>query len=169
MFLGRIDGSESPRIRRVSDRGWRHRRFQSVGRRVFGNSKEAISLLDGSELAGLRLVQQGYQLVQPGLDVVQVFGCIVRWQDVFVEVLVEYVGHGEKAADVVVAGFGPEPAGRDQVVVPAVFPAALLGDGLERLGSSAPALLRRLRQISIGEFAPGLHDEMLTGLADIAG
>ena len=163
MFLGRIDGSESPRIRRVSDRAWGHRQFQSDGRRVFGNGKEAISLLDGAEWAGLRLVQQG-------LDVVQVFGYFVRWQDFFVEVLVEYAGHGEKAADVSVAGLRPESADRKEVdVVPAVFPAALLGDSVEDLNGGAPALLRRLRQISIGEFAPGLHDETLAGLSILLG
>ena len=72
-----------------------------------------FAILGASEWPGLRRVQKWLQLAQQGLDVVQVFGYFVRWQDVFVEVLVEHAGHGEKAADVAVAGFGPEPACRD--------------------------------------------------------
>ena len=68
-------------------------------------SGEAISLLGASEWPGLRRVQQWLQLAQQGLDVVQVFGYFVRWQDVFVEVLVEHAGHGEKVGNVAVTGF----------------------------------------------------------------
>ena len=50
-----------------------------------------------------------------------------------------------------------------------MFPAAVLGDGLEDLGSGAPALLGRLGQIAVGEFASGLHHEMLTGLLILMG
>ena len=63
------------------------------------------------------------------------------------------------------AGLRPEPADCNEVVpVPAVFPAALFGDSLEDLASGAPALLGRLGQISVGEFLPGLGQEMLAGL-----
>ena len=44
----------------------------------------------------LRRVQQWLQLAQQGLDVVQVFGYFVRWQDVFVEVLVEHADVGSQ-------------------------------------------------------------------------
>jgi len=170
VFLERIDGSESPRIRRVSDRAWRHRRFQSDGRRVCGNSKDAISLLDRSEWAGLLLVQQRYRLVQQGLDVVQSFGDLESLHHVFIEVLLQQDGASEQPADVSVAGLRPESADRKEVdVVPAVFPAALFCDSVEDLNSGAPALLGRLGQIAVGEFAPGLHDEMLTGLPILLG
>ena len=42
-----------------------------------------------------------------------------------------------------------------------------MGDGLE--GSSAPSLLRRLRQVSISEFAPGLRHEPFAGLSVLLG
>ena len=48
----------------------------------------------------------------------------------------------EQAPYVSVSGLSPEPADGDEVVsVPAVFPAALFGDGLEDLGGGAPSLL----------------------------
>ena len=46
--------------------------------------------------------------------------------------------------------------GNEVVSVPAVFPAALFGDGLEDLGVGAPALLRCLRQVAVGQFLSGL-------------
>ena len=50
----------------------------------------------------------------------------------------------------------PEPADGDEVVsVPAVFPAALFGDGLEDLGGGAPALFGGLRQVAGGQFLLG--------------
>ena len=76
----------------------------------------------------------------------------------------------EQAAYVSVSGLSPEPADSDEVVsVPAVFPAALSSDGLEDLGSSAPALLRCLREIAVGEFLSGLRQEMLAGLLILLG
>ena len=51
----------------------------------------------------------------------------------------------------------------------AVFPAALFGDGLEDLGSSAPAFLGCLREIAVGEFLSGLRQEMRAGLLILLG
>ena len=48
--------------------------------------------------------------------------------------------------------------------MPAVFAAAVVGDSFQDLGSGTPSFLRRLWQIAVGEFVPGLHHEMLTGL-----
>ena len=53
--------------------------------------------------------------------------------------------------------------------VSAVFPAALFGDGLEDLGGSALALLGCLREIAVGEFLSGLHEETLAGLLILLG
>ena len=47
---------------------------------------------------------------------------------------------------------------------PAVFPAALFGDGLEDLGGGAPALFGGLRQVAGGQFLPALGQEPLAGL-----
>ena len=59
----------------------------------------------------------------------------------------------------------PEPADGDEVVsVPAVFPAALFGDGLEDLGGGAPSLLGCLLQVAGGQFLLGLGQEPLAGL-----
>ena len=64
----------------------------------------------------------------------------------------EHAGHGEKAADVAVAGFGPEPAGDLKVVpVAVVLPSALFCDGFEDLSSGASPFLRRLWQIANGD------------------
>ena len=43
------------------------------------------------------------------------------------------------------------------------------GDGLEDLGSSAPALLGCLREIAVGEFLSSLRQEMLAGLSILLG
>ena len=48
--------------------------------------------------------------------------------------------------------------------MPAVFPAALFGDGLEDLGGGAPSLLGCLREIAGGQFLLGLGQEPLAGL-----
>ncbi len=82
----------------------------------------------------------------------------------------EGAGCVEQPAEVAVAGFDPEPAG-DPVVVtePAVFPAQPFRDGLEDLGSSAPALLGRLREIAVGEFLSGLRQGVLAGLLILLG
>ena len=57
------------------------------------------------------------------------------------------------------------------VVVPVavMLPAALFGDGLEDLDSSAPALLGCLREIAVGEFLSGLRQEMRAGLLILLG
>ena len=82
----------------------------------------------------------------------------------------QQAGASEQPADVGVAGLRPESADCNEVVpVSAVFLAALFGDGLEDLGSGAPALLGRLGQIAVGEFASGLHSEMLIGLLILLG
>ena len=59
-------------------------------------------------------------------------------------------------------GDGPLPF----PAVPAAGSRWFLGrQALEDLGSGAPALLGRLRQISVGEFLPGLGQEILAGLS----
>ena len=104
------------------------------------------------------------------LDVVQAVCYVVGFHIVFAEVLVQGTRCVEQAADIAVAGFGPEPAD-DPAVVPVtvMLPAPLLGDGLEDLGSSAPALLGCLREIAVGKFPSGLRQEMLAGLLILLG
>ena len=46
----------------------------------------------------------------------------------------------------------------------AVFPTALLGDGLEHLGGCSPALFGGLLQVAGGQFLLGLDQEPLAGL-----
>ena len=76
----------------------------------------------------------------------------------------------EQAAYVSASGLSPEPADGDEVVpVAVVLPAPLFGDGLEDLGSSAPALLGCLRETAVGEFLSGLRQEMLAGLLILLG
>ena len=76
----------------------------------------------------------------------------------------------EQAADVAVAGLGPEPADDLVVVLVAVvFPPAPFCDSLEDLCSSALALLGCLREIAVSEFLSGLHEEMLAGLLILLG
>ena len=57
------------------------------------------------------------------------------------------------------------------MVVPvlAVFPTALLGDGLEHLGGGSPSLLGCPWEIAGGEFLSGLRQEMLAGLLILLG
>ena len=43
------------------------------------------------------------------------------------------------------------------------------GDSLEDLDSGAPTLLRGLREIAVGQFPPGLRQEMLAGLLILLG
>ena len=125
---------------------------------------EAISLLVGAEWPILRRVQQRQELFHQGLDIVQAFRYLESRHRVLVEVLVEVGGGAEQAANIAVAGFRPEPADCDEVVsVSAVFPTALFSDGLEDLDSSAPAFLRCLRQVTVGQFSSGLLQEMLAG------
>ena len=104
---------------------------------------EAISLLVGAEWPILRLVQQGYELVHQGLDIVQAFRDLESRHRVLVAVLVEVAGGAELAANIAVAGFRPEPADCDEAMsVSVVLPTSLFGDSLEDLDSSAPAFLR---------------------------
>ena len=89
---------------------------------------------------------------------------------VLVEVLVERAGGIEETADVAVAGFRAEPGGCNQVVsVPAVFPAAVFGDGLDDLDSGVPAFLGCLWEIAVSQFPSGLRQEMLAGLLKLLG
>ena len=82
----------------------------------------------------------------------------------------QQVGYAKQAADVAVAGLGPEPADDPVVVsVAVVFPPAPFCDCFEDLGSSAPALLGCLREIAVGEFLSGLRQEMLAGLLILLG
>ena len=77
----------------------------------------------------------------------------------------QQVGYAKQAAYVAGSGLSPEPADGDEVVsVPAVFPAALFGDGLEDWGGGAPALFGGLRQVAGGQFLLGLGQEPLAGL-----
>ena len=55
------------------------------------------------------------------------------------------------------------------VPVTVMLPAPLFGDGLEDLGSSAPALLGCLREIAVGEFPSGLRQKMRAGLLILLG
>ena len=140
----------------------------SVG--MLSPSSEAISLLGGSEWPRLRLAQQWHEFVHQGFYVVEPFCDFESLHRVLVEVLVQGTGCVEQAAYVSVSGLSPEPADGDEVVsVPAVFPAALFGDGLEDLGGGAPALLGCLREIAGGEFLSGLRQEMLAGLLILLG
>ena len=71
----------------------------------------------------------------------------------------------EQAPYVSVSGLSPETADGDEVVsVPAVFSAALFGDGLEDLGGGAPSFLEGLRQVAGGQILLGLGQEPLAGL-----
>ena len=55
------------------------------------------------------------------------------------------------------------------VPVTVMLPAPLFGDGLEDLGSSAPALLGCLREIAVGEFLSSLRQELRAGLLILFG
>ena len=109
----------------------------------------------------LRSGQHWPEFGQQGLDVFHAVGHLVSMHVVFVEVLVQGTGGVEQAADVAVAGFGPEPADDSVIVtVTAVVPAALIGDGLEHLGGGSSALLGGLRQIAGDQFPSGLLQKM---------
>ena len=76
----------------------------------------------------------------------------------------------KKPAYLPVAGFGADSAGCSVVVaVTVVFPASLLGDGFEHLGSGSPTLLGRLCQIAASQFLSGLREKTLAGLLVLLG
>ena len=84
---------------------------------------------------------------------------------ILVEIAVQGISSPIVRHHVPVAEFRPEAAGHTgQVAVFAVFPTALLRDGLQYLRGRAPTFLGGLRQVAVGQLLPGLCQEALAGL-----
>lgn len=100
-------------------------------------------------IGGLPCSELAFHLVYEFGYVIQEVTNLAIFQELFVEVRVEFSRHSKQCSKLIVAGFNSQPVySRVEVVMPLVAPNPLVCKGFEHLACGAPTLLRSLAQVA---------------------